>query len=291
MQRITQRSLADNTYGNMQAALARSSQLQEQLSSGKKISRPSDSPAGTTSALQLRSELRANDQYLRNASSGVSWLDTADTALQQASTALQRSRVLAVQGGSGALNQVGRNAIATELAGIRESLTALANTQYLGRPVFGGTTATGTAFNADGTYAGDGGTVERRVGPGASVRVDVDGVAAFGSGPGSVFAVLDDMVATLRAGGPSTASINDVDVSLERLLGQLSDVGARTVRLENVKSRADEAAITLRGEQSLVEYIDLPATILEMKLQETAYQASLSAAARVLQPSLLDFLR
>ena len=287
MQRITSRLVADNSYANLQASMARNAELQQQLSSGKKIDKPSDSPAGTTSALQLRADIAANDQYTRNAASGVSWLDTADAALQQASTALEQARAKAVQGGSGANSQTARNAIAAEVSGIRDALLGIANTQYLGRPVFGGTTTGGVAFAADGSYAGDNGRVERQVGADASVRVDVDGAHAFGG----VFAVLDDMVATLRAGGSSSASVDGIDASLERVLGALSEVGARTNRLENVQARNDLAAVTLRSEQSQVEYIDLPRTIVDMQLQETAYQASLAATARVIQPSLLDFLR
>lgn len=125
----------------------------------------------------------------------------------------------------------------------------------------------------------------------AAVRVDVAGVATFGTGDDSVFAVLDRMVTALRSGESSSAFVDAVDTSLQRILGALSDVGARTNRLDNVKARNDLAAGTLRSEQSRVEYIDLPQTILELQLQETAYQASLAATARVIQPSLLDFLR
>ncbi|MFC5381491.1 flagellar hook-associated protein FlgL [Aquipuribacter nitratireducens] len=292
MLRITQRTMADTTYANLQASLARSSALQEQLSSGKRVGVPSDSPTGATDVLQLRSERAATDQHVRNADNGLSWLGTADQALQQASALVRRARDLTVQGGNGALPQAGRDAVARELRAARDGLLELANTQYLGRPVFGGTTAGGVAFDATGAYVGDGGVVERRVGPGSVVRVDADGRTAFGDGAASVFAVIDAVVADLEGGSqPGATRLADLDGHLDRVLGTLSDVGARANRIDTLKATATDLAITLRSSQSQIEDVDLPGTILELQLQQTAYQAALGATARVIQPTLLDFLR
>jgi flagellar hook-associated protein 3 FlgL len=292
MLRITQRSMADATYANLQASLARSSSLQEQLSSGKQVAKPSDSPTGATDILQLRAERAATDQHVRNADNGLSWLGTADQALQLSSAAMIRARDLTVQGGNGALSQPGRDAVAKELRAVRDGLVELANTQYLGRPVFGGTTGGGTAFDATGAYVGDAGTVQRRVGPESTVRVDADGRAAFGDGPSSVFATLDAIIADLESGAaPAPGRLAALDAHHEAALGVLADVGARTNRVDTLKAAATDAAITLRSAQSQIEDVDLPGTILELQLQSTAYQAALGATARVLQPTLLDFLR
>lgn len=291
MLRITQRSIADSTYANLQASLSRSSQLQEQLSSGKQVAKPSDSPIGASDIMQLRGERAANAQYVRNAENGVSWLDVADNALQLASGSARRARELTVQGGSTTIARTGREAIAAELRGVRDGLVELANTQYLGRPVFGGTTAGATAFDASGTYVGDGGSVERRVGTDSVVRVDVDGAAAFGSGPGGLIGRIDAIIGDLEAGRTTSGHLDGLDASLEQLADALSDVGSRTNRIENLRLRADDAAISLRSAQSQIEDVDLPKTIMELQLQSTAYQAALGATARVLQPTLLDFLR
>ena len=291
MFRITQRSMADTTYANLQSSLSRSSRLQEQLASGKQVAKPSDSPIGASDIMQLRGERAANAQFVRNADNGLSWLNTADSALQLSAAALRRGQELTVRGGNGALGQPVRDAIAAEIRGVRASLLELANTQYLGRPVFGGTTGGPSAFDGTGTYTGDGGTVERRVGAESSVRVDVDGVAAFGTGPGSVFARLDAIAADLEAGLPTGGHLSGLGEALEQLTGVLSGVGARTNRIENLKAKADDAGITLRSAQSQIEDIDLPKAILELQMQTVAYQAALGATAKVLQPTLLDFLR
>ena len=291
MFRITQRSMADATYANLQSSLSRSSTLQEQLSSGKQVGKPSDNPTAAGDIMQLRAERAANDQYVRNADNGLAWLATADGALQQSSSQLRKAQELAVQAGAGGLSQGNRTAIAAELRGVRAGLLELANTQYLGRPVFGGTTGGATAFDASGAYVGDDGTVQRRVGAESAVAANVSGAAAFGTGDTSVFARLDAIVADLEAGAPTGGHLTGLGDSLDRALGALSDVGARSNRVETLKAKAEDAGITLRSAQSQIEDVDLPRTILELQLQSTAYQAALGATARVLQPTLLDFLR
>jgi len=292
MFRITQRSMADTTYTNLQASLARSSSLQEQLSSGKQISRPSDSPAGANDVMQLKAQRATTAQFVRNADNGIAWLDTADGALQLSSARMVRARELTVAGANGAMSATSRNALAAELQGVRDSIIELTNVQYLGRPVFGGTTAGAVAFDpTTGAYVGDSGSVQRRVGAESTVQVDVDGVSAFGSGPGGIIATLDAVIADLRLNRSTESHLTAVDASHQQLLGALSDVGARTNRIENLKAKADDAGIMLRSAQSQIEDVDLPKAILELQMQTVAYQAALGATARVLQPTLLDFLR
>ena len=90
--RITQRTLNSSVLGNLQNNLTRMQKLQEQLSSGKAIRRPSDSPNGTLQSMQLRGETRANSQYVRSAGDGLGWLSTLDGTLSSTSTILQKAR-------------------------------------------------------------------------------------------------------------------------------------------------------------------------------------------------------
>ncbi len=295
--RITQQSIAMRTYDNLQASLARSAKLQDQLSSGQQLTRPSDAPGQAAAAMQLRGSLRTTEQYVRNADDATGWLTVADSALQGASSSLLRARDLAVQGANtGSQSLQSRQALADEVRQIRAGLLQTANTQYLGRPVFGGTAAGGIAFQEIAgvvTYAGDTGTVERRLGPNAQVRVDASGTAAFGADGANVFDALEQLAVDLETDppGPVSASITAIDGAREAVITQRSDVGARANRVDALQQIGDSQVIELRAGLSELENIDLPATIVQLQLQEVAYQAALGATARVLQPSLLDFLR
>jgi flagellar hook-associated protein 3 FlgL len=292
--RVTGNSIASRVLVNLNQNLSKVSDLQEQLSSGKQINRPSDSPTGTISALQLRSEMRTLDQYGRNAADGLNWLSTLDSTLTGSLGQVNRVRDLTLQGmsaGAGGSPEA-REAIAVEVDNIRDSLITLSNTSYLGRPVFGGTTAGAVAFNSDGSYAGNDSPVLRTIGDGDPVQVDANGEKVFGTGDNQLFTVLADISRSLRTDPSQLAgNLDRLDTATATIKTQLSDIGARYNRVEQMRTTATDRLITLGAQLSDVEDIDLPATIMEMQMQQTAYQAALAATAKVIQPSLLDFLR
>ena len=296
--RVTQQTMQSSTLANLQLSLSTMADMQAKMSSGKKIQVPSDDPAAASDLLRLRGEQRAQTQYSRNADDGNSWLTTIDTAIQSSVSVLRRARDLTVQGGDGALGATSREALATEIDGVRDSLLAQANTTYLGRQVFAGTSDKGAAFVKDpatGAYTWTGtpnAPVERRVGPVTQVRVDVDGSAAFGSGAGSVFALLDQVATALRTPGADTSAfIGQIDTHMNNMLTQLSGVGARQNQVTAAQSDLQTAQLTTKTQLSGVEDIDLADTILKLQSQQAAYQGALGAAAKVLQPSLLEFLK
>jgi flagellar hook-associated protein 3 FlgL len=300
--RVTQHTIATNSLANLQTNLGRVSQLQEQMTSGKVINRPSDSPTGTVSALGIRGEIRTTEQYSRNANDAVSWLGTQDTTLTSINDVLQRVRVLTLQGSNdGALGPAAREALATEITSLRETTRGLANTTFLGRPIFGGTTANTQAFVVDTAsgaspqpiiYQGDGGEVVRRIGADATVRVDTDGQAVFGPNGSSVFDVLDKLADDLVNNPAALAGdLGSLDDATLRVRTALTEVGSRYNRAEAARQAADDRVLTLRATLSGVEDIDLPHTIMDLQMQQMAYQTALGATAKALQPSLMDFLR
>lgn len=296
--RVTQQTVQRNTLTNMQMNLTRKSDLQARMSSGKQITKASDDPSGTGRAMALRADQAATTQASRNADDGLAWLGTIDTAMQGAISALRRARDLTVQGASsGSTGPASREAIATELEGIRDSLLDLANTELQGRSVFSGTTSDGVAFD-DGTtgtpyawHGVTGATVERRLSPDATVRVDADGVAAFGEGATSVFALLDNIAADLRGTAEVSGRLAEIDTKLDGMLSEIADVGIRYKQVSDTKSVIAAKLQDTTSSISGIEDIDLAETIMELKMQEVAYQGALGAAARVLQPTLMDFLR
>jgi flagellar hook-associated protein 3 FlgL len=200
--RVTQQTVQRSTLYNLQANLNKMADLQSKMSSGKSIQRPSDDPSSTGRTMSLRAEKAAATQASRNASDGVAWLGTIDSTMQSSISALGRVRDLTVQGANtGAMGATSREAIATEIEGLRDTLLNFANTTIQGRSVFAGTSDSGVAFQAGAPYAWQGvagSSVERRIGPDATVRVDADGAGVFGTGATSVFALLDNIAADLR---------------------------------------------------------------------------------------------
>lgn len=292
--RVTSSMLSQRAVDGLQSNLARLAEIQEKLNTGRAINRASDSPTDSQAAMRLKSAVGEQEQYTRNAADARGWLGMTDTALQSASASLRRASDLAIQAGNGgALSADAREAIAVELEQIRDGLVGVANTTYLDRPVFGGITAGAAAYDAGGAYVGQPGAVERTVGDGARVRVDVHGPDVFGSTGDTVFDRLTALAGAVRASDEAgvRTGIDKVTNAQGWITSALSEVGTRTNRVEAAEQRAKDAVITLSSSYTDIAGVDIAATVVDLQMQEVAYKAALGAASRVIQPSLMDFLR
>jgi flagellar hook-associated protein 3 FlgL len=291
--RITQRAVTLTSLQGLNRNLETLGKLQNQLTSGRLINKPSDSPTGTNTAMQTRSAQAANNQQARNVADAKSWLDQGSATMMQALSMTQRIRDLTVQGLNGVAGETTQQALATEVASLREGLVDLANTRIAGRPIFGGVTAGDKAYGADGTYVGStAGTVTRRVSDSELLRVDLTGPEAFGSGAGSLFAVVGRIATDLGGDRADLAAdLDALDKALATMQGAVAELGARGARLERVEQVNSDRSLTLQAQLAAAEEIDLPRTIMELSMQETGYQAALAATAKVISPTLLDFLR
>ena len=294
--RVTTQTQMRSAQTNLQANLARMAQLQEQATSLKAIARPSDDPARAADSLTVRAEQRAVTQYARNADNGIGWLTTADTALAEVTDLLNQVRDLTVQGANdGALSPVAKEAIAARLDGLTQNLLAQANASYLGRSVFAGNSDAGVAFRADFTFTGIAtASVDRRLGADTTVKVDADGAAIFGStaaNPVSIFALIGTIADDLRTGTNVGAHLAAVDSRMKTVLTAQTDVGVRQAQIQKAGEALVQHKGNLEAQRAGIEDVDLGQAILDLKLQEVTYQAALSVTARVLQPTLMDFLR
>lgn len=301
--RITTGMVAASTLRDLTHDFGRLTDLQDTLSSGKRISKPSDDPYGTSRALQLRGDLEGLQQYQRNVADGTSWLTTTDTALSKMSDIVQRARELLVQGGSDAAGQPARDAIANEIDQLTESVKQEADAQYAGQYVFSGTATTTAPYVLGGTdaYQGDGGSLTRAIGPQVQVQLgtDVSGLLGNGqsSGDNKLLNTLRDIATDLRAG--TTAASNNLrgtdlqrlDASMDTLNALRADVGARMNRFALADSRLQALEGNATQELSDVEDADMAKTIVDYSTQQSAYNAALKAGANIVQSSLLDFLK
>ncbi len=291
--RITQRAVALTSLQGLNRNLDGLGKIQQQLTSGRLINAPSDSPTGANRAMQTRSEQAAVAQQARTISDAEGWLTQTDSTLRTMIDSTRRVRDLTVQGlNDGAMSAQSRAALATEVASLREGLITLANTQNQGRPLFGGITAGSQAYTAAGAWIGlPGAPVERQISDTESLRVDVNGLEAFGTAPADLFAVVGaiatDLVATPAALSGHLAALDGIMTTMQ---SAVADIGARGARLERVQQINADRTLTLSSQLAETENIDLPNTIMRLQMQQVGYEAALSATAKALQPTLLDFL-
>ncbi len=299
--RITQRAVTQTALLGLNTNLSAVTKLQQQLTSGKQISTASDSPTGTNRALQVRQDQSAALQHSRNITDGQSWMNETDSKLQSVIEHVHKVRALTIQGmNTGSMSTGSREAIGAEVEELRKSMLNLANASINGRPVFGGPTVERTAYDvATGAYTGVGGAdgvpvqaITRRVSNSEEIRIDVTGPEAFGTGDDDLFAIVG-RIAENVVGDPATLSVDldALDAALERLLGATAGVGARAARMDVAAQLNTDLQLTLASQLADVEDIDLAKTIMQLNQTEVGYRAALQATAKVIQPTLLDFLR
>lgn len=292
--RVTHNMLSQRSLSTLQLGLGRLARTQQQISSGKVLARPSDSPVDTVSAMRVRSSLADQKQYVRNGEDAQAWLEQTDSTLSSMIDQAQRCRDLALQGANtGAVNANAREALAAEVDQLRSSLLAQANTTHLGRPIFGGVTALETAYDAAGAFRGTAGAVSRVIGDGSKIEANVNGPDVFGVDGRNLFDELTQLSAAIRSSDATVvrSELADLDKVLDGMITAQTDVGAKEARVERALQTANDAILSLTTSLSDLEDVDLPKATIDLQVQEAAYQAALATTARVMQPSLLDFLR
>ena len=292
--RITQRAVALTSLQGLNRNLDAVGKLQEQLTSGRLINAPSDSPTGTNRAMQTRAEQSAVAQQGRNISDAKGWLEQADSSIREMLDTTRRVRDLTVQGlNTGAVSDASQQALAIEVASLRDGLLSLANTTVQGRPLFGGVTPGSKAYNADGTWAGLAGPpITRRLSESEKVRVDLTGPEAFGPAGSNLFDIVERISTNLTTDPVALATdLADLDTAIKRMSTSVADIGARASRVDRAEQLNFDRSMTLTAQLGETENIDLPNTIMKLQMQQVGYEAALAATAKAISPTLLDYLR
>ena len=290
--RVTTQMSMTAASARVQAGAAKLAQLTDQATTLKNIQRPSDDPVGTASSMQVRKEQAAAAQYTRNANDAAGWLATTDSALSSVYSVLNNVRDLTVQAAnSGTMSDTDRDAFITQFQSLKSELESRANTTYGTRSVFAGSSTAATAYDPTTGWASSGTDVTRRIGDGTTVRVDTAGTAVFGSGNSSVFAMIDSIVGDLQNGVNVNPRINDVDAAISTVRGIQADVGVRHAAALSAQDSLKSATVSLENRRAGIEDKDLAKAVLDLQVQQTNYQAALAVTAKVLQPTLMDYLR
>jgi flagellar hook-associated protein 3 FlgL len=290
--RIPNQMLVNNSLIALQQSFAKLADLQNEASSLKRLTKPSDAPADVSSAMQLHAGLDRSTQYSRNLSDAQGWLGNADNALTSTVAQLQKVNDLVLQASNSSLDANARAGIATQIDSIRKSLIGVANTQYAGRPIFAGTAGGNVAYDAGGNYVGVSSAVERNIAPGQRIQVNVNGDSVFGSPGSDIFATLSKISdAVVNDPTKLTALQGTLDGQTTQVQNSLAQVGSQFLRVQNTQSQNTSDGLTMKQNLSSIEDADLPQVMVQLQAQQLAYQAALAATAKAIQPSLTDFLK
>jgi len=298
--RVTQSMTSSKLIQNLNTNMRKMASLQEQTATGRKINKPSDDPAGMTYGLRYRSDLTANTQYQSNVSSSLSWLEFYDSQLDQATQVLQRVNDLVVQGSTGTNTPQSLESINKEILELKKQMADIANSSFNGKYVFNGQLYDQQPY-PDGvdakTVTADKGAVPYEIGQGITINVNLQANQIFGDADAAgttnnVFSVFDRISAALSSGSYTgvNAEIAHVKSRLEQISSARAENGAKTNRAELMKNRLDEMEVGLTGLQSRTEDADVEKLYIDSTVTQNIYQASLSVGAKIITPSLVNFL-
>lgn len=304
--RITNNTLTGNYLRNLNRNLKQMQKYQNQLSTLKEISKPSDNPILVSRVMGLDSNIRSNEQYGKNITDSLGWTDTADGALSVVSSTLLRARELLVYGANGSLSDTDRHALRDEAKMLKEQLVQVLNTNYDGRFIFGGQNTTTPPFSSkEGEvmlYSGSDSNLKREIAQGVTVEIPSDGsqivTASSITGDNKELSVLLDNIISALDGGTkedtdalSGELLGDMDTHIDNVIRFRTKMGAIYNRLEAAEERNTSENLSMTELLSKSEDIDLAEKMMEYSMMSTVYQASLSTGAKILQSSLLDYIR
>lgn len=296
--RVTNKMLHTNLLRNLNRNLNMMSKTQEQMSSGKKVSRPSDNPIDVTLIMGMKSILSEQETHIKNMEDGIGWLEATDQALANLGEVVKRASELALQGANGTASQDARIAIAQEIGQLIDEAKQIINTNYAGRYIFGGTNTSNPPVDGSNQFRGNSFKMNWEIGPGVTIAINTTGEVFNGGTVGTppyepqMITVLKDLKTALEdSSGDPSASIGELDKQMDAILNERAAVGAKSRRLEMAKSRAEEVNLDLGELTSKLEDIDIAEVSMTYAMQEAVYQAALMTGARILQPTLLNFLR
>lgn len=301
--RITQSLLTARTLRDLNGQLQNISMLQERLATGLRVNRPSDDPIDARRAISIRRAISRSEQFVRNLNGVEPSMRASEGAFTSVTNMIQRARELTVRAATGTFTQTELDMNAEEIDQLLEQVLIESNRKIDGKTIFGGTHTKIEAFSVTRdpvtdritavNYDGNAETIEVQFSDTGFLGVNAAGSNVFQSDV-DIFSMLigirDDMLAgdqdNLR-----TVRFGELDTAQDQINRELVKIGSVENRVIEMIISTEGLILNLEEELSDRVDADFAETILNFNVAQNSYEAALSASARVIQNSLLDFIR
>jgi len=293
--------MAYNLNYNLNRNMRHLDQTQIWLATTKRINRPSDDPAGVVNTLRYTSYIGETEEYLKKISEARNFLNTTDSALANVTDILHRANELTIEGINGTSSVSSRDAIAAEIRQLQSQLGVIANTTFGSKHIFAGTNVTEAPLQddpvtGDKIWTGNDSKMFLEIGAGTTVPINSTIGKLFfnadATDPG-IYHLLDKIATDLNSGNQTEMNLDleMLQVKLDDLIKERAVIGAKVNRLDLQEARLESTTINYELLLSNNQDADMAEVIMQLKMRENVYRASLAAGARIIQPSLVDFLR
>jgi flagellar hook-associated protein 3 FlgL len=305
--------LSNQFMSNYNNDLTQLSTVQQQLSSGKSFSKPSDDPVKYSLAISYHTDADVNSQYASNVTSAISWMSTSTSATTTLVNSMNSIKSLVTQAASSQSTSTYQD-IATQVKQIVSGMVDTANTQIGGRYIFAGQNDQKQPFSQDsttgvvtysGTYDGQSGnatagTISMQVSPGnpnqVRDKVNVDGVGVFGSlnvaGQPQTFTDLNQIVTDIQ-NGDSTAITNDLTTlatDTDQITNAQTQLGAKQSAYQSLQSTLTTDSTNIQTNLSNNENVNVAQADVDFQSATNTFQDALAVGAKILPMSLVNYL-
>ncbi|HRC44609.1 MAG TPA: flagellar hook-associated protein FlgL [Nitrospira sp.] len=295
--RVADQQMYGILLGNLQRSRLQLLTSQEQISSQKRVTTPSDDPSAFGQIVLDKSALSQTTQWVRNINFGTSRVNAADQALGQVQNLITRVRELTIQAGSDTTSAEGRQSIAKEVRQLQRQLVQLGNTEVAGQAIFGGTKTDVQAFTISSgdtvVYQGNNETQSIAVGENQTVQILVPGSSIFTGATTNIFDSLRDLLTALESNDRVgiQAGLGGLDLATAQISDAQGTIGALANRLQVTHDALDTATLTITQSISDNQDADLATAITQLRLQEVAVQAASETFTKIFDSSLINYLR
>ncbi|MTV49927.1 flagellar hook-associated protein FlgL [Heliobacillus mobilis] len=311
--RITQSMMSRNFMTGLYDITGKMDKTQYQLSTGRQYQLPEDAPMENVQIMTHRSTLVQVNKYMKNTGEIQVWLENSDSALSEVNNVLQRVRELVLQANNSTATTDSKQAIAHEIGELNDHLKNVSNTTIAGRYIFAGTNTDKPPCTKDSNgnwvWQGNNGDINVEIDANATVPMNSKGFDIFvrndfnwndlttpttPAPEKNLFNMLDALTKELKDPNSTKSLDKFLDVTDQFLDGvndERSSIGARANRIDFTKSRLEEFHLNITDALSGKEDADMAQVYTNMSMQQNVFRAALSAGSRIIQPSLVDFLR
>lgn len=286
MARIATIQLYDRTKSNISESRERESITSQKAATLKEIVRPSDDPRGWAVAQQIKDELKIQEVVARNAALARHVLTATEDIFKQTTDHVERAYELglaSIYKGEGT-----RNAALNEVQEIYESVLHTLNARYGNRTLLGGFKSNKPAFNANGEYMGDGGSIEIELERGQRIPININGSEAIagkrGANQVNITEVFQRLIKGLKNGDNDTigSTFTDFQTAVSQLTGVRTEIGARMNRIDRVIASYEMESVERKEAVAQIEEADPVKVFTDLARDQTALKATLDTSHKIL---------
>lgn len=292
---------ADPTYlqslaWSLNQATNNANSLTSELSSGLRVSAPSDDPLAAAQSSQLATAISRDDSFSQTSTTETSLLQVTDSTLGEVVSQLTTAVSLSVLATNGTNNAANISAIVQQLTGIRDQVLSLANTTYQGRYLFSGSQGTApftlntSTSPATVTYNGDNSLQFIQTPNGQSLQTNLPGSSIFGAAFTALNQIISDLTSGTASGSTLSADSSALTSALSNVSTQRSILDSSLSRLQSATTYNQTEEAQLKARQSTLISADPAAIATQLKSTETQYQALLSVMSALQKQSLFDYI-